>query len=51
MKERNQETVNENCIKNDSGNNELGANQTSIAWEQHYQKLLNEEFEWDKENL
>ena len=51
MKAANKDVMGENCVKNDSGKLATTDTEKLSAWLEHYKRLLNEEFEWDKENL
>ena len=51
MTTTNQDIVGDKCVRNDRGDlatSDLGKH---LAWKEHYQRLLNEEFEWNKEDL
>ena len=50
MKSENQEIVGEKCIKNKDGNMHDDKSKLGV-WKQHYEGLLNSEFEWDKSVL
>ena len=39
--------VGDKCVKDDSLDNEA----KKVAWKQHYERLLNEEFSWNPEDL
>ena len=46
MKEENQD-VGDPCIMNDAGWMAFTDNDKLKAWKEHYQRLLNKEFDWD----
>ena len=48
MKSGNQEIVGEKCIKNKDGNIVYDDMSKLDVWKQHYEGLLNSEFEWDE---
>ena len=39
------------CVKDDSGNLSIDNEAKKVAWRQHYERLLNEEFSWNPEDL
>ena len=39
------------CGENDEGELVLTGAEKCLAWKEHYERLLNEQFPWDKENL
>ena len=43
--------VGDKCTKNNKGELALTVAEKHFAWKEHYERLLNEEFPWDKENL
>ena len=45
------DVVGDKCIKNDKGELALTDAEKHLAWKEHYERLLNEEFPRDKENL
>ena len=51
MKAENQDVVGDPCIKNDAGCMAFSDDEKLRAWKEHYQRLLNEEFEWDANHL
>ena len=51
MKRENQDVVGEKCVLNDDGEMAFSDDSKKGAWHQHYERLLNVEFPWDKENL
>ncbi|XP_057303608.1 uncharacterized protein LOC130640998 [Hydractinia symbiolongicarpus] len=50
MKKTNQDVVGEKCIRNDEGVL-ASTEEKRVAWKNHYQRLLNTEFDWDEDNL
>ena len=51
MKKTNVDVVGEQCILNDAGNPCYDDTSKKVAWKQHYERLLNEEFAWDENSL
>ena len=51
MKKENSDIVGEQCVRNDDGRIVVGPEEIKNAWAAHYNRLLNVEFEWDRENL
>ena len=51
MTKKNKDIVGEKCIRNDDGSLALSDVSKRQAWKSHYERLLNEEFLWDKESL
>ncbi|XP_057310454.1 uncharacterized protein LOC130648419 [Hydractinia symbiolongicarpus] len=51
MKKTNQDVVGEKCIRNDEGVLASTEEEKRVAWKNHYQRLLNTEFDWDEDNL
>ena len=51
MKRDNQDVTGEKCIKDDSGNLSIDDAAKKRAWKQHYERLLNEEFPWNPDEL
>ena len=51
LKGQNQDIIGDTCIKNDDGFLVFSDNDKLLAWEEHYQKLLNVEFPWDSNHL
>ena len=47
----NQDVVGDKCVKDDSGNLSFDNEAKKVAWKQHYERLLNEEFSWNPEDL
>ena len=43
--------VGDKCVKDDSGNLSFDSEAKKVAWKQHYEQLLNEEFSWNPEDL
>ena len=51
MKAANRDVVGDTCVRNDNGELAVTDTEKHLAWKEHYQRLLNEEFPWDKEGL
>ena len=51
MRRDNQDVIGEKCVKDDSGNLSLDDEAKKVAWKQHYERLLNEEFPWNPDDL
>ena len=51
MMKTNQDVIGEKCVRNDRNELAITDKEKLIAWREHYEKLLNEEFDWDKDNL
>ena len=51
MKKTNQDVVGEKCIRNDEGNLASTEEEKKLSWKSHYEKLLNTEFDWDRDSL
>ena len=51
MKAENCDVNGDKCIKTDKGELALTDADKHLAWKEHYERLLNEEFSWDKESL
>ena len=51
LRKDNQDVVGEKCVKDDSGNLSFDNEAKKVAWKQHYERLLNEEFSWNPEDL
>ena len=51
MKGENQDIVGDKCVKDDDGNIAYDDDSKLKAWRQHYQRLLNVEFDWNEEDL
>ena len=47
----NQDIVGDKCVRNDRGDVPTSDYGKLLAWKEHYQRLLNEEYEWNKENM
>ena len=47
LRKDNQNVVDDNCDKDDSGNLSFDNEAQKVAWKQHYKRLLNEEFSWN----
>ena len=46
-----QDVVGDKCVKDDSGKLSFDNEAKKVAWKQHYERLLNEEFSWNPEDL
>ena len=51
MRRLNQDVVGEKCVRNDAGELSLGDDQKLNAWVEHYNRLLNVEFDWPMDSL
>ena len=51
MKGLNREVVGEKCVLNDSGKIATSDAELKSAWREHYNRLLNQENDWDKQHL
>ena len=51
MAKTNQDIVGEKCIRTDDGELEINEQDKVNAWKCYYEKLLNTEFPWHRENL
>ena len=51
LRKGNQDVVGDKCVKDDSGNLSFDNEAKKVAWKQHYERLLNEEFSWNPEDL
>ena len=51
LRKDNQDVVGDKCVKDDSGNLSFDNEAKKVAWKQHYERLLNEEFSWNSEDL
>ena len=51
LRKDNQDVVGDKCVKDDSGNLSIDNEAKKVAWKQHYERLLNEEFSWNPEDL
>ena len=51
MVKTNADAVGDKCVTNDDGELACTDSEKLSAWKQHYGKLLNEEFPWEKEHL
>ena len=47
LRKDNQDVVGDKCVKDDSGNLSFDNEAKKVAWKQHYERLLNEEFSWN----
>ena len=48
MRTENQDVIREKCIRGDDGNLSLDDAPNKLAWKQHYERLLNIEFQWSQ---
>ena len=44
------DVIGENCAKNDKDNLAVTDQEKLLAWQEHYERLLNEEFDWKKKS-
>jgi len=51
MREKNRDIVGDGCIKDDEGKVVVEQDGLQEVWRKHFEKLLNEEFDWDKSGL
>ena len=51
LNRENQDIVGDKCVKDDEGNIAYDDEAKLEAWRQHYQRLLNVEFEWSEDDL
>ena len=51
LRKDNQDVVGDKCVKDDLGNLSFDNEAKKVAWKQHYEWLLNEEFSWNPEDL
>ena len=51
LRKDNQDVVGDKCVKDDLGNLSFDNEAKKVAWKQHYERLLNEEFSWNPEDL
>ena len=51
MKATNKDVVGDNFVRNDRGDLAFTDEEKHLAWKEYYERLLNEEFDWDKESL
>ena len=51
LKAQNQDIIGDPCIKDDKGCKAFSDPEKLMAWKEHYQRLLNEEFDWDESHL
>ena len=47
----NHDVIRENCVKNGKGDLAVTDHEKLLAWQEHYERLLNEEFDGNKESL
>ena len=51
MRSDDQDVVGDKCVKDNSGNLSIDNEAKKVAWKQHYERLLNEEFSCNSEDL
>ena len=51
MVARNRDVVGDGCIKDEDGKIVVDQDGLKDVWRRHFEKLLNEEFDWDSEGL
>ena len=51
MRRQNQDVIGDKCVRNDLGEMALDDEAKKVAWQQHYQRLLNVEFPWNRDQL
>ena len=51
IKDTNKDVTGEKCVRNDKRNLTISDEAKLRAWKEHYQRLLNVEFTWDKNSL
>ena len=51
MSAANRDVIGENCAKNVKEDLAVTDHEKLLAWQEHYERLLNEEFDWNKESL
>ena len=51
VRKENRDIIGEQCVRNDSGRIVVDNEGLKEAWRAHYERLLNVEFEWDREGL
>ena len=51
LRKDNQDVVGDKCVKDDLGNLSFDNEAKKVAWKQHYERLLDEEFSWNPEDL
>ena len=51
MKGENQDIVGDKCVRDDNGNLAIDDQAKLAAWKTHYERLLNVEFDWDRDSL
>ena len=47
----NHDVVGENCVKNEKRDLAVTDHEKLLAWQEHYERLLNEEFDWNEKSL
>ena len=51
MRRENADVVSNKPLRNDAGELSMSEEAKEKAWPEHYERLLNVEFEWDPEHL
>ena len=51
MRKENVDVVGEKPVKNDTGEMSMNEEAKQNAWAEHYERLLNVEFDWDPDHL
>src|SRR5580658_4452717 len=51
MVSKNKDIAGDGCIKDSEGNVVVEQDKIKEVWRKHYEKLLNEEFDWNQESL
>ena len=51
IKDTNKDVTGEKCVCDNKGNQAISDKAKLHAWKEHYQRLLNVEFPWDKNSL
>ena len=47
----NRDVIGNNCVKNDEEDLTVTDHEKLLAWQEHYECLLNEEFDWNEKSL
>ena len=51
IRKDNVDVVGDKPVKNDAGKMSMSEEATQTAWAEHYERLLNDEFDWDPDHL
>ena len=51
FRRENADVVSDKQLKNDAGEMSMSKDSTQKAWSEHYQRVLNVEFDWDPDHL